>query len=271
MAVLLPDKQNLHIRDTFLGTGFEQVSLFSGATESQRMLSTVWGGGTHTYKTFAVWPRYNSCANQAGCGKSVHMEIVTAMSANPLTVDYSSPAGVYGWLDEHPDTTLGLDEADKIFGIAGRNSNNILAAIINAGYIRKGKVLVQRSGHSVLMYVFSPIAIAGIGRLPNDTLERCLVIHLQKKMPEEMYISMLHEDDLAFAGQEIGAYLARPEIQEALESAPKLADIKGDPRERFIMAPLAAICKVAGCHDQFLEAMHEIQTGIAANPPRPVL
>ena len=261
-------RQDLDISETRLGTAFEAISQFSGATRAQRMLMTLWAAHTFTFRAFPASPRIDFCADGPGCGKTVNMQVVTDLSESPVVVGYSSQASVYSYLDEHPDTTLGLDETDKIFGTTGRKTSRaILAAIINDGYTSRGKVMVMRNGKSVLMPVYSPIALAGIGRLPDDTLDRCLVIYLEKSAPPMTYVPELYADDLRLIADAMAQWLTLKESQEALKAAPQLADVPGSPRFRLIMAPLAAIAQLAGCLDQFKTAITEIQTGISENPP----
>jgi hypothetical protein len=62
-------------------------------------------------------------------------------------------------------------------------------------------------------------------------------------------------------GDELAAWLRRPESQLALRQAPALADVPGDPRFRQIMAPLSAIADLAGCRGEFDAAVRELVTG----------
>jgi hypothetical protein len=200
------------------------------------------------------------------------MQVTLAGAHNPLVLGYESQASVYSWLDEHPQTTFGFDEADKIFGTTGRKtSREILAAVINDGYTPKGQVMVMRSGKAALMPVWCPIALAGIGRLPDDTATRAITIHLEKKTPDQVYLPALHEDELSFIGAGVSEWLGTADAAQYLKAQPRMADgVGNDPRERLIWAPLSAIASYAGMHDQFTAAAQEIQTGILQRPPTPL-
>jgi hypothetical protein len=259
------------ISDTQLGTAYELVSTFSGATEAQRVLMTLWAAHTHTYRSFSVTPRIDFAADGPGCGKTVNMQVVAALSHNSIICGYASQASVYSYLDEHPETTIALDEVDKVFGTNGRKTSRaILAAVINDGYTSKGKVMVMRNGKSVFVPVFVPMLLAGIGSLPEDTADRCLIIALEKCAPPTMYLPELYEDDLNFIGAEIAEFMNQKHVQEQLAATPPLADVPGSPRFRQIMAPLAAIAELVGITEQFKAAITEVQTGITEEPPTPV-
>lgn len=264
--------QGKHIRDTQLGTAFGAVSLFSGATEAQRVIMTLWSAHTYTYRLFAATPRIDFAADEPGAGKTVNMQVTTALSQNPLVTGYASQASVYSYLDEHPNTTLGLDEVDKIFGTTGRRtSRDILRAVINDGYTSKGTVMVMRKGKAVLMPVFCPVAMAGLGSLPVDTGQRAIIIHLRVKMPSEVYVPELNEETLSFIGGQVREWVTSKESNAFLREAPKMAEgVDGSPRERLIYAPLAAIARLAGIEDQFVASVQEIQKGIIEAPPTPV-
>jgi hypothetical protein len=257
-----------HISDTELGTAFDVMSKFVAASEAQRVIATVWAAGTHVYRAFAIYPRIYLTADGPQSGKSTFMEIITEMSFNPLVVDYSSQAAVYAWLDQHPDTTLGLDEADQIFGSDGRKtSRSVLLAVLNGGYAKRGKVLVVRGGKAVKMPVYNPVAMAGFGTLPEALLSRCATIHLERGVPQEQYISEVYAEDLEGIGQDLHDWITTKDARKSFADADTMADVDGDPRFRQIMAPLQAIADYAGCGEQFRAALVEVSTGIKDKVP----
>ncbi len=262
--------QDLHIQDTRLGTGFEILSEFSAAKEYQRVLTTIWSAHTWVYRTFGTSPRIFFQADGPGRGKTVHLQVSSALAQNGLVLDYTSQASVYNWLEDHPDTTLGLDESDKIFGLNGRRtSRDILRSVVNGAYTSKGKVMVTRGGKSVLMPTYCPIGLAGLGALPADTADRSLIIQLEQGTPDMSYIPEMYEDDLNSVGADVGEWLQSRANQDILMAAPTMADVSGSPRFRLITAPLQAIAMVAGCLEQFKTGISEMQTGISEKPPVP--
>ncbi len=264
---VMAENQNLPIGNTPLGSAYEMISAFCVMSEGQQVHATLWAAASRIFRMFPAFPRLDFSAEQPGCGKSVSLEVAIALCPNPLTVAYSTEASIKNWLDEHPETTLGLDERDGLFGTMGRNvSRKELIAILNAGYAQNGKVLSTRNGHAVMTPVYNAIAHAGIGRAYEALLDRSITINLRKAQPEISWTSVLHEKTLWRIGDSLGEWLSDSDSQEFLEAQPKIADIAGDPRHKLIMAPLAAVARLAGCHDQFLAAENEVITGIRSHP-----
>lgn len=265
--------QGRHIQETdLLGPAYEALSLFSGASEAQRVIMTAWAAHTNIYTMFPSTGRLDCCAEEPQSGKTVNMQVVLRLSQNGFSVGYTSQAAIYGWLDEHPNTTLGLDEADKIFGITGRSeSRRVLAAIVNDGYTGEGRVMVMRNGHATLIPVFAPVALAGLGARPKDLQTRSFIIHLSIAEPEEPWVPELYGKTVDIIGAELAQALNTREALKFIQRQPKFAKgVKGTPRRRLIYAPLGAVTALAGCHDQFLEAVHEVELGLKSKPPVPL-
>jgi hypothetical protein len=258
-----------HIQDTELGTAFDLVSAFCGMSEAQRVHTTLWAAGTYVFRKFPAFPRLDFGADEYGAGKTTCMQVVTSLCPAPLVFGHATQSSVKDWLDEHPETTIGLDERDEIFGTTGRreSQSHELKQLLNVGYAQNGKMLARRGGHSVQIPVYSAIALAGIGRAYPALMDRSVNIMLRKQRPELTWLSVKYEDGLKDVGKDIGEWVNTADSQETLASMPDLADIPGDVRHRLIMAPMAGIAHLAGCFDQFVESEHEIVTNITANPP----
>ena len=266
-------EQSRHIKDSPAGAAYGALSLFSGASEAQRVVCATWSAHTYIYRQFAATPRLDFAADMPGTGKTVNMQVTCALSANHLVLGYESQASLYSWLDQHPDTTFGLDEIDKALGEDGRKTSRaILAAVVNDGYQANGHVLVNRSSKAVLIPVFVPVALAGLGRLPFDTETRSAVIHLAKVTPAEVYLPPIHDPELALVGAGLKEWLTSRTATDYLTSQPRIASpaVGADPRYRLIMAPLEAIASLGGYREQFTDAVREIQSGIAEHPPTPL-
>jgi hypothetical protein len=97
-------------------------------------------------------------------------------------------------------------------------------------------------------------------------MDRSITMVVTPGMPAEQYLPELHDEAMAFAGEQLSEWLNGEAEQAALKAAPALADVPGSARFRQIMAPLAAICGLAGITDEFQAAVRELQTGISSKP-----
>jgi hypothetical protein len=141
-------------------------------------------------------------------------------------------------------------------------------ATLNAGYAANGKVMCQRGGKSVLMSVYNAMLHAGIGRTYPALADRSITITLQKSMPSEVWVSVLHEGFLHQTGREVNAWLAGKAERKFLASQPPMARLLGDrdPRHLLKLAPMAAVAELAGIGDVFREAEEEVTSGLTQNP-----
>lgn len=251
-----------------LAAAEDLIAQFCVMSDGQRLLVASWAAHTWVYKQWGATPRLYFNADRPGAGKSTAMQVALAMSCNSLPVGYASQASIYGWLEEHPETTLGLDEADQIFGVTGRKtSRSVLLAVLNDGYSSEGKVLVVRGGKATRIPVFAPVAFAGIGTLPGPLLSRSVVITLEPAVPPLPWLPEVYAGELGIVGSQFADWLKKPATKRKMAAAPDLAPTKGDPRQRQILAPLHAICDAAGQTERFLAAVTELQDRMAAKQP----
>lgn len=83
--------------------------------------------------------------------------------------------------------SLLFDEVDTIFGGAGKDAHEDLRALINVGYKRGAKVpRCVGPQHDVQHFgVFAPVALAGLGNLPDTVLSRSLIVKMRRRAPSE--------------------------------------------------------------------------------------
>ena len=86
-------------------------------------------------------------------------------------------------------STILFDEADATFGPKAKDSNEDVRALINAGYRRGatvGRCVVY--GATVtpeLLPAFAPVALAGLGDLPDTILSRSIIVRMRRRAPNE--------------------------------------------------------------------------------------
>lgn len=248
---------------------YDQCSTFTSMSVAQRIHVVTWSAAVSIYRGFPAFARLDFSAPGKGCGKTVSGEVALAFTPEPVSIAYSTTQAIKGWFDEHPDSTVMLDERDGMLGTTGRmvGGRAELMAVLLAGYASEGKVMCVRNGKSVLMYVYNAMIHAGIGRAPATLQDRSLTINLTKQQPDEVWIPELYSRDLALTGKEVAEWLSDKSVRKLLAAAPRIETLdKTNPRRNLIMAPMGAVARAAGIYDQWREADEEIQSGIIANP-----
>lgn len=156
-------------------------------SEEARDAVTLWVAHAHVFYAFESTPRLSVSSREPGSGKSRVLEIIEHLVPNPLNAVNITP-GVMWHAIEHASPTLLFDEVDTVFGKNGSSgSHRILRGIINAGH-RKGAVvprLVGSNSDIKNFKVFSPIAMAGLGQLPETIQTRSIEIIMRKRRGEE--------------------------------------------------------------------------------------
>src|SRR5206468_3740485 len=135
------------------------------------------------------------------CGKTTLMTLLSELVNRPEpAANISSPA-FYRAIEELRPTLL-IDEADTLLP-----GNAQLRGILNSGYTREMAYVLRvtndplkdskgrkiKGGSRLARYsCWGPKAIAQIGHLPATLRSRCIIIPMQKKMPEESGLPRKH-------------------------------------------------------------------------------
>lgn len=142
----------------------------------------LWVAHTHVFYAFESTPRLSITSDGPGSGKSRVLEVIEHLVPNALNAVYMTP-GVMWRMIEHTSPTMLLDEVDTIFGKNGSSSSHQqLRAILNAGH-RKGSTVPRCVGADDVkqFHVFAPVAMAGIGKLPETIRVRSIPCHMRKR------------------------------------------------------------------------------------------
>jgi len=159
------------------------VATYSVVTPAQRMAVVLWILHTHTFARFHVTPRLALVSPVRRCGKTVLMDLIETLVAKPEKADYITPAAIYHMVDDgHPSFLL--DEIDNI-GLAFP-ANGKLRAVFNSGHRRGGAVVLLYGGEPRRYSTFTPVGVAGIGRLPLPQMDRSVVIEMQRLRPGQL-------------------------------------------------------------------------------------
>jgi Protein of unknown function (DUF3631) len=208
----------------------------------------------HTYGVDVIdtTPRLVVRSPEKRSGKTRLLEIVELLARRTvLAANVSSPA-LYRLIEATHPTFL-IDEADTIFGKVrnGDPRNEDLRGIVNAGH-RRGVFAIRCVGEGASITVkrfdvFGPVALAGIGELPDTVEDRAVAIRLRRRRPGDHVESLrrrLHESDARGLARRIAAWVHRhqDELRDHIPTAPAgLTD-----RALEAWEPLLTVADIAG-------------------------
>jgi len=188
------------------------------------------------------------------CGKTTLMTLLSELVNRPEPAANISPSAFFRTIDELRPTSL-IDEADTLLP-----GNNQLRGILNSGYSRKlayvirvtneGKKTGGAKGSRLARFsCWGPKAIAQIGHLPETLADRCLIIPMQRKAPNEICerlqgLKALENTVLPRLRQQCARFV-QDHAQE-IASARPVFPVSLNDRAADISEPLLAIADVAG-------------------------
>jgi hypothetical protein len=210
---------------------------------------TLWAAHAHMVDHFYITPRLALLSPEAGSGKTRVLEVLDLLVPESMFCLSASPAAIFRTLEKRQITLL-FDEVDTIFQKRGKeDSNEDLRALLNAGY-KRGASIPRCTGpkHEVQLFkVFAPVALAGLGDLPETVMTRSIIIRLKKRAPHEP-VEPFRSRDLEAPGHAIRAKLAEWAYVVGAEvgsAYPKMPDgIVDRPSE--IWEALLAVADAAG-------------------------
>lgn len=149
---------------------------------------TLWAAHTHFIQRLETTPRLACLSPEPGSGKTRVLEVLDVLCANPLMALDISMAAFFRIVEDRQPSIL-LDEVDAIF-IGKKQSEGAedMRRVINNGY-RVGAV-VQRVGGKNRdevqdFHVFTPVAMAGLGNLPDTLMSRSIIIRMKRRRSGE--------------------------------------------------------------------------------------
>jgi hypothetical protein len=236
------------------GTLLSELADFIGGyvafpSPESRDTVALWVIHTHAIDAADSTPRLSLRSQEKQSGKSRLLEVLEQLVQAPMFTLHTSTSALFRRVDTEP-TTLLFDEIDAIFTESGPE-NVDLRALLNGGYRRTARV--QRSViegkkiESRSFAVFCPVALAGIGNLPDTLSDRSLVIVMRRRKPQEAVAKFRYRvvRPLAEAMRDKVAQWAADHI-DALEGAiPAMPDGLSD-RAEDCWEPLLAISDEAG-------------------------
>jgi hypothetical protein len=209
----------------------------------------LWVAHTHGADHFESTPRLALLSPEPASGKTRALEIVRTLVPRPMLVLSASTAALFRSIETHTPTLL-VDECDTIFTRRGKDDTaEELRALLNAGH-RKGETIPRCTGptHDVHRFpVFAPVALAGLGDLPDTLMSRSIVIRMHRRAPHEHvepFRIRIHEPIGHGLREQLAAWMGEvgPQVGAAWPDLPAgVTDRAAD-----VWEPLIAIADAAG-------------------------
>jgi hypothetical protein len=166
-----------------------------------RTAHTLWILHTHVLQHFDSTPRLAFLSPEPGSGKTRALEITERLVPNPVCAVNVSPAYLFRKVGGDEDATILFDEIDTVFGPKAKENEEI-RGLLNAGHRRgavAGRCVVRgKNIETEEISAFAPVALAGLGWLPDTILSRSIVIRMQRRAAGEVvepYRRRVHDAD----------------------------------------------------------------------------
>jgi hypothetical protein len=231
-------------------------------------------------ETVALWTLHTYCfqlrdvstylgleSPQHRCGKTTLLKVLNRLVNRPVVSSNISHPAFYRAIEEMRPTLM-IDEGDTVL-----SGNDELRGILNAGYTRdtafvvrvanqgedydeladdkeqkpKGKGAKRRKpGRGSRLVSFSswcPKVIATIGHLPATLADRCIVIHMERRLPSEKCERLRNFDGTVYRRE--CARFVRDNARAIAGAEPALPESLND-RAADVWEPLLALADLAG-------------------------
>jgi hypothetical protein len=225
------------------------IRRFVALTAAQAVLIALWILHTHAFEAADVTPYLSITSAEKRSGKTRLLEVGALLVARPwFTGRVTAAVLVRKTSTERP--SLLLDESDAAFK-SDKEYSETLRAVLNMGFKRGGVASLCVGQGANIDYkdfaVFSPKAVAGIGRLPDTVADRSIPIELQRRKPSERverFRSRKVKPE-ALPLQCAAAAWAEANLTALTEAEPELPE-ELDDRAQDIVEPLLAIADAVG-------------------------
>ena len=170
------------------------ISKYVWMSQEERLAVALWILHTHVFTQYNITPRLAAVSPVFGCGKTTLLTLIQQLAFNP-TARYNNltPALIFRLIDSKGPATLFIDEANNLNIL----QDGTLRAVLNSN--RRGDVIgraaAKQGTHNY--WTHTPIVIASKGRLPNDLMQRCVIINMQR-YPADVQLDELHEYEPQF-------------------------------------------------------------------------
>lgn len=158
-------------------------------SEHARIAHTLWIVHTHLMEAWESTPRIAFLSPEPGSGKTRALELTETLVPRPVEAINATPAYLFRKVSDSAGLpTILFDEIDTIFGPRAKEHEEI-RGIINAGHRRgamAGRCVVRgKTVETEELSAFCPVAVAGLGNLPDSILTRSVIVTMRRRAPSE--------------------------------------------------------------------------------------
>jgi hypothetical protein len=149
----------------------------------------LWIAHTHLMDVWESTPRIAFLSPEPGSGKTRALEVSELLVPRPIEAINATPAYLFRKVSDKAGLpTILFDEIDTLFGARAKEHEEI-RGILNAGHRRgamagrcvvKGKVVETEE-----LPAYCPVALAGLGNLPDTILSRSVIVKMRRRSPTE--------------------------------------------------------------------------------------
>lgn len=157
-------------------------------SEHTRHSHVLWCAHTYLMDCFDSTPRLYFKSPEPGSGKTRALEVTEHLVAHGVLAIDVTPAYLIRRVSSSPMPTLLYDEIDTVFGPKAKEHEDI-RAVINSGHRQgasAGRCMVM--GNKVALVdlpSYCPVALAGLGDLPDTITDRAVVVSMRKRRDGE--------------------------------------------------------------------------------------
>jgi Protein of unknown function (DUF3631)/Domain of unknown function (DUF3854) len=149
----------------------------------------LWIAHTHAMEAWDSTPRIAFLSPEPGSGKTRALEISELLVPRPVEAVNTTPAYLFRKVSDPAGLpTILYDEIDTLFGPRAKDNEEI-RGMLNAGHRRGAKAgrCVTRGDvvETEELPAYCPVALAGLGSLPDTLLTRSVVIRMKRRAPGE--------------------------------------------------------------------------------------
>ncbi|MCX7313944.1 MAG: DUF3631 domain-containing protein [Alphaproteobacteria bacterium] len=206
-------------------------------SDYQALAVALWIVHAHALEAAEHSPRLHVPSPAPRCGKTTLLNTIAAMVPKAIHTENITSSSLFRII-EMVQPTLLIDEADIFL-----KDNEEMRGLLNAGHSRSGQVIrtVGDDHEPRAFKVWSPVVVAGIGRIPATLEDRSITIGLRRRLPNER-IERLRSNrtgHLEVLGRRVARWVA-DNRNALIDADPVLPENLGD-RAQDNWRPLVAI------------------------------